>query len=306
MAESVALARCADYDDCLADRIGEVVAAVLDPGSLAGKRLLVKPNLLGVKNARLATTHPRFTAEVCRLLLDAGARLTVADSPAFGSAAKVARANGLAEALAELDLSVVDLGDPVPVEFAHGSIGVARLALEADGIVNLPKCKAHDQMRMTVAVKNLFGCAVGCRKALAHARWGDVENRFEAMLLAICEALPRGFSVLDGVAAMHVRGPVGGEDFPLGLVGASQSEFALDTALYGLLGFAPEDVPLWAEARARSIPGGDSADIVYPLLAPEAFDASGFRAAQTLSPVTFSPVRLVRGRVKSLCHRYIG
>jgi uncharacterized protein (DUF362 family) len=211
-----------------------------------GQRVLVKPNLVSRANAGLSCTHPAVAAALCAALLDRGSRVLVADSPAFGSAERVARACGLAEALLPLGLRVRTLDRPAPVALTcGGSIGVSRTALEADGIVSLAKVKAHGQFRATASVKNLFGCVCGCRKALAHMRLGERPGAMESMVLDVFASLPPVVGMADGVVAMHRGGPVHGEAFPLGLLGASEAPMALDAALF----------PCWASLR-RTFPCG--------------------------------------------------
>ncbi|MCA9418352.1 MAG: DUF362 domain-containing protein, partial [Candidatus Omnitrophica bacterium] len=45
---------------------------------------------------------------------------------------------------------------------------VSAEAMEFDGIINLPKFKAHRQATLTFSVKNLYGCVPGKRKAARH------------------------------------------------------------------------------------------------------------------------------------------
>ncbi len=269
-----------------------------------GERVLVKPNLVSRANARLSCTHPEVVRAVCAHLLDLGAVPRVADSPAFGSAGRVAQACGLAEALRGLGLRVSSLGRPVPLALSLGGhIGVSREALEADRILSVARLKAHGQFRVTASVKNLFGCVCGCRKALAHMRLGDAPGAMESMVLDVFAALPPVAGVVDGVQCMHRGGPVHGEGYALGLLGASPAPLALDTVLFDLLGQSPDSVPLWAEARRRGLPGHDPAQAAFVLQGPQAFDASGFVIAGELEPMRFEPLRFVRGRVKSLLHR---
>jgi len=300
MPATVALTRVPAYDAAL---LAPATALVLETAGIAvapGARVLVKPNLVSAANARHCTTHPEVVRAACAWLLDHGARVTVADSPAFGPAARVARASGLEEALLPLGIRVRTLGRPVPLPLSDGTaIGISRDALEADLVLNAPKLKVHGQMAMSGAVKNLFGCVVGCRKALAHYRLGHEPERFRAMLMDICLALPRTAHLLDGVRPLHRDGPIRGVPLDLGLLGASANPVALDAAAYAVFGLAPEAVPLWAEALARDLPGARPEGNAYPLETPAAFNATGFEPSPARE-LSFDPVRLLRGRVKSL------
>lgn len=301
----VAMTHVPDYAPA---RLDDAVALLLETSGFAptpGARVLVKPNLVASRTAHLATTHPQVVRAVCARLLDGGAVVTVADSPAFGPAAQVARASGLADALSGLGIRVSGLGGPVPLALSRGgSIGISRHALEADAIVNLPKLKVHCQMVMSGAVKNLFGCVAGFRKAVAHHSLGGDGDAFTSMLMDVYAALPRAHHLMDGVEAMHRDGPTGGDPFALGLLAASASGVALDTAAYAALGLAPEQVPLWREAIARDMAGTAPQRLACPLDTPDGFNAAGFVMAP-VRPIKFEPVRLLKGRVRSLLKHFM-
>jgi uncharacterized protein (DUF362 family) len=305
MTARVAIARILEYESTL---LGPATALLLEEAGLKpapGERVLVKPNLVAARNARHSTTHPRVVRAACAYLLDCGARVTVADSPAFGPAAHVARASGLADELAPLGLKVTGLGNPVPLTLSRGgTIGLSRDALEARAILNLPKLKVHCQMTMSGAVKNLFGCVVGFRKAMAHNRLGHSHDVFRSMLMDVYSALPQAYHLTDAIHPLHRDGPTGGEPYGLGLLAASANGVAADTAAYTILKLTPAQVPLWQEALARHMAGARPEEIVYPLEGPELFNAEGF----ILSPerdLKFDPVRIIRGRVRSLLKHFM-
>ena len=301
----VFLARVPEYEPARLERAVAELCCAAGFRPAPGTRVLVKPNLVAPRRTHLSCTHPGVVRAACLYLLDCGAQVCVGDSPAFGTARVVARACGLTRAVADIAAPVVNFSATrrIPLSFG-GSIGVARQALEAEVILNLPRLKVHDQMGMTCAVKNTFGCVAGSRKALAHQLHGERGNRFPRLILDVMAALPPLFHLVDGITAMHRCGPAGGDPFDLGLLAASASAVALDTALYGLLGIGPEMVPLWREALATGMPGARPEDVDYPLLSPTDFDASGFIFPRALSPVAFRPWRFVTGRVKSLLARF--
>lgn len=294
----VAMLRCAEYARPSVERAtGEILdASGWRPGG--GSRVLVKPNLL--KAVPLACTHPEVVRAACAWLLDHRVRVVVADSPGFGTARGVAEAIGLAPALADLGLTVRGMGEAVPIALPDGGHwGVSRLALECDALLSVPKVKAHAQMRVTLAVKNLFGCVCGLRKAVAHTVQGNTPGVFAACVAALWAALPPAAGLADGITAMHVTGPAGGQPFPLGLLAASSCTVALDTSLYTTLGVAASAVPVWDALIRRGVPGALPETIAYPLQTPQAFPAQGFVVPETLADVSFRPHRLAW----SLCRR---
>ena len=298
----VALVRCEEYAE---PAVREAVFRALDASGIhvrPGARVLVKPNLLMAK--ALACTHPLVVAGACVWLLERGCRVEVADSPGFGRARAVAQAIGLTDALRPLGLAVAppDRAAQVELSLPDGSrlsFHVLRRALECDLVLSTAKVKAHSQMELTLAVKNCFGCVPGLRKALVHAREGQQPGLFADALAALWAALPQVGALADGVTAMHVTGPARGEPFPLGLVGASVSAPALDTALRELLG-APE-TPLETALARRAAAGDEAAapEAVYPLLKPSDCRVEGFVVPAQLKHTSFRPGRLV----KSLCRR---
>ena len=305
MSEAVYFRHVGAYDDFdLPGTVSELLEATgLRPP--AGALVLVKPNLVAPRTMALACTAPQVVRAVCRHLLDYGVRVVVADSLAFGTGRIMARLCGLRDALADLPVTLANLDAPRAVRLSFGGhIGVARLALEADHIVNVPRLKCHDQMGLSAGVKNLFGCVCGFRKSLAHQRFGSHGNHFARMILDVAAALPPVTTLIDGVVAMERSGPTGGDPFPLGLLGAAANPVALDTALARMLGYTPESLPLWREARSMGLPGALPDELAFPLDTPESFPvATGFRRPPKLSPVAFAPGRFVKGRLKSLLTR---
>ncbi|WP_161794851.1 DUF362 domain-containing protein [Desulfonatronum thioautotrophicum] len=295
----VGLTRCAAYEpDLLTTSIQacwQSIGRFFRPGDV----VLVKPNLVTSRRAYLSCTHPLVVRTVCTLLLDHGVRVQVGDSPAFGTAGQVARAAGLTEALRDLRLPILDLNRPVQRRLDCGIlVGISRHVLEADLLLNLPKLKAHSQLLLTAASKNLFGCVSGVRKALAHMRHGQNDD-LAMLVLDLQTHLPPTTSLLDAVTAMHVSGPASGQPCNLGLLAASDNAVALDTVIYTALSLRPDQVPLWREACRKKLPGHHPNQIANALLAPDTLDLSAFQLPDRLNPVSFHPCQLI----KSLCRR---
>ncbi len=298
----VALARCSDYKSPALPKLVGTLLEDIGWQPSRGSRVLVKPNLLAAKPPDfLPCTHPRVVRAACEYLLDFGVRVTVGDSPSFGTGRRVARKIGLAGALADLPVGLTDLNRPqlVKLSLNGGRVAISRLALENDVILNLPKLKVHRMMAISGAVKNHFGCVTSLWKALLHVLMGGRGNRFESMLLDLLDLLPPSVSLLDAVTAMHVTGPVDGLPFSLEMLAASPSAVALDTAIYTLLGLSPTDVPLWQEAVKRNLPGASPGDLAYLLEPLSSFDAREFRLPTTLQPAGFHPSSLAKRLMKN-------
>lgn len=294
----VALLACADYGrERLKDKIDQACRAI-GLRIKAGVTVLLKPNLVAAGSAplHLACSSPEFVAAVAEWCLDHGARVKVGDSPAFGSAKMVMAACGLVEMLQPLGVELVNFSRTRSIELACGQkMPIATEALDCDVLLNLPRVKAHSQLYVSLAVKNYFGVVVGWRKALHHAVNGDIANRFEALLLDLPGLFPSSCSLMDGIVVMHRAGPMKGDPFPLGLIGAAYDPMALDTAVMRVIGADCSKSQLWMEGCRRGLVGTELSNLVFPLQGMEDFSAEGFMLPAQLKPVTFHPGRMLIG-----------
>nr|MBF0221638.1 DUF362 domain-containing protein [Desulfobulbaceae bacterium] len=284
---NVALTRCLNYEqEALKDHIDELCGA-LGFSLCSGDRVLLKPNLVsGAGHQGEAITHPGFVAAVAAWCLDQGARVSVGDSPAFGSALSVMEKFGYTEALKGMPVALINFRKKKRVETETGFRPViAGEIYEHEYLINLPKVKAHNQLRLTLAVKNYFGVVLSWRKAVAHMQHGD--KHFVKLVVDLLDVVPEGISIADGIVAMHKRGPVGGEPFELGVIGASRNPVALETAIMQILAVDPEASPVWLECRLREKVGCNISSLVFPLLKPSALTVQGFQVPEMLSPVRF-------------------
>lgn len=301
----VAFFRILEYESTFLDT---AVAMVMEECGFKippGSKVMVKPNMVSPKNP-LACTHPNVIISLCRYLKDCGAKITVADSPGYGSAAQVSKAIGLTSGLAQMGIKPKSLGNPVPLKLSFGeTIGVSRDALEANMIINVPKLKAHSQFVVTGAVKNIFGTVVGFRKALAHTRFGETPGLMEKMIIEVNKAMPVSFSLMDAIYPMHETGPINGKPYSMNLLAGSPNQYALDTALYMLLGLSPKRILIWRECAKRKIFGYHPDHLEYVIEPPDDFDTKDFKVPEKLSPMEFEAVRFVKGRMKSLFSRFM-
>lgn len=287
--------RARDYS-LAPETVSRLLARLLP--DISGTRVLIKPNFVALKGAPLCCTHASVIAAAARHCLECGARVTVGDSPAFGTAQAVASAIGLPEMLRPLGVPVVTLGRGVKVPSGSVRVPVSADALEADLILNLPKFKAHSQMRYSGAVKNLFGCVTGVSKAWLHAVHGDKGGRFADMICGLMDVLPPVVSLMDGVEAMHRTGPIAGDPFPLGLLAASANPVALDTASAMVLRAPPESFPVWRACERAGLAGTRTDELNFPRLCPGDFNAAGFELPQNLKPESFRPDVLLKSLIR--------
>ncbi|MCG6534619.1 MAG: DUF362 domain-containing protein [Syntrophales bacterium LBB04] len=217
------------------------------------KRVLIKPNLLiATKPDDAVLTHYLLVKAVSEYVLEKGAWAQVSDSPALGTFRKIIRDSGIKDALQGLNVQCSEFKESLPVDIGapFGIIDLARDAMEAEVIINLPKLKTHDQMLLTLAVKNMFGCVVGLRKPEWHMKMDTNREMFARLIVQICRQVKPTFTILDGILAMEGEGPgKRGVPRPLGVIIAGRDEFAVDAAVCRMLGLKPDLLPTLKAAQ---------------------------------------------------------
>lgn len=224
----------------------------------SGDRVLIKPNMLSAHTPeRRITTDPAMLLAVTKIVLEVGGRPVIGDSPAMDRFSRVAEKSGFAQVARDLGVEIIELDQPTPVKVGEGAafknLELARAALEADKVINLPKLKTHSQMLLTLGVKNLFGTVVGKRKPEWHLMAGVDREVFASLLLDIYGAVKPVLTVLDGVWGMEGRGPANGPPRHIGLIAASADALAMDLAVTDLLGVDRNRLPLYRAARSRGM-----------------------------------------------------
>lgn len=311
MSESrVVIQRCESYSPSAVGRALEEALASLG-GVTAfvkkGQRVLLKPNLLAPASADDAvTTHPVFIREVARLVMEAGGRPLIGDSPSFGSARQVAHRAGILDVADRLGLEVIEFTHPVRVTpekrlFPGIPPTIDRAVLDADVVINLPKVKAHQQVVFTGAVKNMFGCMNGKRKALRHLLLGRNDIAFGRMLLEVYRTIAPALTIADGIVAMEGPGPRKGSPKPLGIIVAGQDGVAVDKVLGAVLG-ALEDPPYLKAAEKMGIRPTGLEDIEILGCSVKEVKSADFQFPVAY-PIGFSPIRVVKSAAKDLLMR---
>ncbi len=257
----VSIVRCKSYDP---DAVDEAVRRATELlGGISryvkkGDRVLLKPNLLSArKPEKRVTTDPEVVRAVAMMVIEAGGKPFIGDSPGIDSFKRVAVKSGMAGVAERLSIECVELRDPRPVGAIEGAefknLEIASQALEADVVINLPKLKAHCQMGLTLGVKNLFGTIVAQRKAEWHHMAGVDRDIFASLLLDIYRGVGPSLTIVDGVWGMEGNGPSNGIPRKLDMIAASEDCVALDMAVCSILRVPLSSFPLYRAARKRGI-----------------------------------------------------
>lgn len=252
---ATALQRCRDYHPA---EVRRALRQAMDPLGLPqrlirpGDRVLLKPNMLSAKEPdRAVTTHPEIIAAVGEMVLDCRGRVILGDSPA-GAARNLQKhwdKTGIWQAAQRLGIQPISFEDAGTKSFPapEGHISISRAALEADLIINLPKLKTHQLVRMTGAVKNMFGTVPGFRKGDLHSRAPE-PLRFARFIVAIYRNITPALNIMDAVLTMEGNGPSSGHPRHLGAILVSENALAMDSLACRLIGMDETRLPIFQAA----------------------------------------------------------
>ncbi len=222
-------------------------------------KVVIKPNLVMAKKPEdAATTHPFIVKAVCEIIRPLTKKIIIAECPGGPNnkmlIAEVYRATGIKAIADELGIEICL--EPVEVEVdlsEHAkNIRLAKVFLEADLIINLPKLKTHGLTLFSGAIKNLYGTVVGIYKTRYHYQYKDKE-KFTHFLLDICEHYKPAINIMDGIFGMEGEGPTAGTPRKVGLLLGSTNPYYLDIVSSSVIGIDANRVDLFVYAKKRGI-----------------------------------------------------
>ncbi len=303
---SVSLLKATRYDvDDLEQKIRNLLAPLggMEAYVKPGQRVLLKPNLLtGSRPTKECTTRPEVVYCVAKLVQEIGGHPFLGDSPAFGSAHGVAKANGLLQWAKKLNMPIVELHGKRYQLGQNSNLLLSKEAMEADVVINLPKVKSHVQLTLTLGVKNLFGCVPGKMKAWWHMEAGKDCQRFAQMLVETAQAIDPDLTILDGIIGHEGNGPSGGEPRQLGVLGASANVYALDRAMVDVLQVNPSKIPTVAASQRLGL---CPENIDFVLQSPSELCIDDWQLPAKMMPIDFGMPRVMKSTFKHFYIRFI-
>lgn len=227
-----------------------------------GAKVLLKINLIGPKKPESsAVTHCEFVRAISRILKSKGCEVWIGDSSGGAIAGisptkqsfNVAGFNKVAEEEGA-NIKNFDKEGVKEVISKSGLVDKMYLAspmFEADVVINVPKFKTHSAAIFTGAVKNVFGCIPGLKKAEYHKIAPDPKD-FGELVIDINEGLNIDLHIMDGIEAMEGEGPTAGKPYKTNKILISDDPVALDVIATKMIGLDIEQVPILETARKRN------------------------------------------------------
>lgn len=239
-------------------------------GLAPSDKVIVKPNLVMWDTIYPFPKYGVITTsvvieEIVRLLAEAGCRdITIAE----GAVEDESIGGGLQDAFAGLGytklkekygvkLENFNEGQFEKVDFGPYTLRIAKSALEADFIVNLPVLKTHNSTKVSLGFKNLKGALSKASKSFCH----HTEFALDDFISQFAEKLYPGITLIDGIYALE-RGPVfNGKAYRADVLVASTDMFAADAVGSKILGYSVEEIEHLRDFAVRNGRRLDLSDI---------------------------------------------
>lgn len=256
---SVFIARNQRYDGRLVQTICEgLLATGIDPATLRGKRVLLKPNLVEPsRQIPHMTTHPAVIVAAAEVFRGWGASVQIGEAPGHVRDTEMALdESGVAEALHDGELTFADLNyEEVGWRRNRGKRSnlagffFPRSVLAADLIVSMPKLKTHHWVGVTCSMKNFYGVLPGIKygwpKNVLH------HNGIPQTVVDINASLPPAVAIVDAIDCMEGDGPILGSCKSMGLILVGNCLPAVDATAARVIGLEPN----YIEYLALASPG---------------------------------------------------
>lgn len=260
MSNVVSLAKCKDYEpERVADAMAQCLEGLSEIDSVLteGKRVLVKPNLLSPTAPEQGiTTHPSLVQAVVNFARNKGCLVKVGDSHGGyeRKTEEVWDKTGMKSVAEKTEVPLVNFeACGAHMRNINGrEYPVSNAVLDCDVLINLPRLKTHIITTLTGAVKNMFGCVPGFRKASYHRDLHSVRT-FSEMLVDICQLVTPHITIMDAIVSMDGNGPAAGRLRDSGLLLASLSPYALDAGIATLVSAGERRIPTLGIARTRGL-----------------------------------------------------
>lgn len=247
--EKVAIVRCKSYEQPEVDKAIKKILKLLDFDKSKYKNILIKPNVVGYfkENLDAIITNP----SIVKALLKEFRNAKVGES-SFTDTENNLRKVGYwkLKPIVLEEKKLVKIKDEKAKILKH--FYLPQPIKKADLIVNVPKLKTHTLVKITGAIKNLYGCIPGGVKQLYH-RNAKGEEKFSNLLVDIYQNIKPRLNIMDGVIAMEGEGPSSGKPKKVGLLLASKSAIALDIACAKLMGYKAKNIFVINEAVKRKL-----------------------------------------------------
>ena len=226
------------------------------PQDVKGKKVLIKPNMLGpFEVERGVTTNPVLIEALVDYLIDCGANIIVGDNPGGqgGGVIAAAKKSGIYQASKGHFENIGTACQLFPMNSRFvKEINVSDAVLDCDILIDLPRFKTHAYAGISGSIKNMFGIVVGPGKAKLHFETPKPDD-FHELLVDLYQVRVPDLVIMDGIYAMEGMGPTTGNLKKIDKVLASTDGVALDATMARMMGFDIELIRHILVANERNL-----------------------------------------------------
>ena len=222
-----------------------------------GTKVVIKANLVSAMSPeKSATVHPELLKYLTKFLQDKGCQVTIGDSP--GGIYNKAVLNHVYN-VTKMTETGANLNDDFSVKKAVFNEAKVLKTFDytgyldnADVIINFCKLKSHAMMKMSCAVKNLFGTIPGTTKPEYHYRFPN-HSDFANMLIDLNEYFKPIINIVDAIVGMDGNGPTMGNPKQIGCILASENPYELDYICSKIIGVEANEVETIKQSIERKL-----------------------------------------------------
>jgi uncharacterized protein (DUF362 family) len=208
-------------------------------------RVFVKPNFTFPTYREGVTTNPKVLDLLLGMLKDAASDVTVVESDggnnSFSADAAFA-GHGMDKICRKNGVSMLNLSR-TPWKQVSGTVNSKKVSVtlpsilidRSDILVAVPVVKVHAMTRITLSLKNLWGCNPDTMRCLSH-------QNLDRKLALMASVLRLGLVVIDGSYALDNHGPMFGTPLRKDLLIASDNAVVADSLGAHILGVNPRSI----------------------------------------------------------------
>jgi len=236
----VSLVKFNEKEMSLQEAVEEALRLIDFQSSPGVKKIAIKPNMCYYWDYSTGeTTDPKFVAAIIdtvRKRISPTINISVVESDASAMKCKYAfRMLGYEKMAEEKKVALVNLSDDdaedtnVKVGDSTFEFSLPKTLAEADMLINVPKIRYMQQVKISCALKNIYGCNPYPKKFKYHKHLDEV-------IIALNKITKPHLTILDGIIASGIG------TRKLGLVMASTDAVAIDAAAARIAGMNPHSL----------------------------------------------------------------
>lgn len=207
--------------------------------------VFIKPNFTFHCHERGVTTTPALLRSLLGIVRNRAGRVILGESDGGYHSFKAEEAfegHGVYEMCKENGVEVVSLSK-LPSRFVEGNVQSKKVRVqlprmlleEVDCFISVPVLKVHAMTKVTLSIKNLWGCWPDSMRLLHH-------QNLDHKLALMTKVLGPRIAVIDGTYGLDRHGPMFGEPVRMNLLMVADNPVVADALGASIMGFSPKKI----------------------------------------------------------------